>query len=277
MVGVYVFVHYSLLCVHLSKMQSTNSGMGPHVTSFPFLSYHTAAHRIWSSWWDAGGAWPGFTPQSLNSVLKHQYKGAREEKNQPLVELLNILRNSTYPCAGQSGSRRGARKERGSVLPLFPTLSVASAVAVSCSTEEVNYFVHNALSDPDRDLELEPHTALITPQPLTFEFAMRDPSWTEGQEVVKRARSASAPGPSWHCVQALATTPSAPVEESLGDLVQGKSCQAVEICRRCMDPQQREFKEHQSVQSHDFLQRPVAMSNQVPPEEQLYWPLYSEG
>ncbi len=26
-----------------------------------------------------------------------------------------------------------------------------------------------------------------------------------------------------------------------------------------MDPQQREFKEHQSVQSHDFLQRPVAI------------------
>lgn len=82
------------------------------------------------------------------------------------------------------------------MLPLFPTLSVASAMTVSCSTEDVNSFVHNALSDPDRDLELEPHAALISPQPLTFEFAMRDPSWTEGQEVVKRARSASAPGPS---------------------------------------------------------------------------------
>lgn len=37
-------------------------------------------------------------------------------------------------------------------------------------------------------------------------------------------------------VEYISATPSAPVEVSEGDLAQGKSCQAVEISRRCVDP-----------------------------------------
>lgn len=65
-----------------------------------------------------------------------------------------------------------------------------------CSAEEVNAFLHNTLSDPDRELELQPQKALIRPQLPSVVFALREPTLSEVQEVVKGARTASAPGPS---------------------------------------------------------------------------------
>lgn len=67
---------------------------------------------------------------------------------------------------------------------------------LKCPTKEVDSFLHDTLSDPERDLELEPHMALKNPKPPAVEFSMRELSWSEVQDVVKRAQSASAPGPS---------------------------------------------------------------------------------
>ena len=70
------------------------------------------------------------------------------------------------------------------------------------------------------------------------------------QGVVKGARSASALGSQWssiHRVQALPATPSAPLENLKGDLAQGKSCQPVEVCQGCLDPQGGELQKHQAV------------------------------
>ncbi len=52
--GVRVCSLLTAVCVHLSKMQSINS-------------------------WYGATCHAGFTSQSINSMLKHQYKGAREE------------------------------------------------------------------------------------------------------------------------------------------------------------------------------------------------------
>lgn len=53
-----------------------------------------------------------------------------------------------------------------------------------CSADELNTFLHNALSDPERELELQPQRALIIPPPLSVEFTLREPTWTEIKEVV---------------------------------------------------------------------------------------------
>lgn len=64
---------------------------------------------------------------------------------------------------------------------------------LSCSSQEVDQFLKNTLSDPLRDQPLDPQEALIEPPPPKVDFDFREPSL---KEVVKGARTTSAPGPS---------------------------------------------------------------------------------
>ena len=52
------------------------------------------------------------------------------------------------------------------------------------------------MSDPGRDKELGNLEAVIRPNLPTTKFDLEEPSRKEVREVVKAARSASAPGPS---------------------------------------------------------------------------------
>ncbi|XP_063058826.1 uncharacterized protein LOC134452393 [Engraulis encrasicolus] len=137
-------------------------------------------------------------------TLKKQYKVAGEEEKQPLEELRNILRRKLMTLRRAEGHRR-RRKERARSRAAFISnpfnftkklLGDKRSGVLMCSTAEANTFLHNNLSDPDRDQELGPQRTLISPQAPTVEFVMREPGWAEIQEVVKGARSASAPGPS---------------------------------------------------------------------------------
>lgn len=94
-----------------------------------------------------------------------------------------------------------------------------------CSAEDVNSFLHNTLSDPERELELKSQSALISPKPPSVDFALRAPTWTEFQEVMKGTRTASAPGPNGvlYTVYKLCTTPSSPVDDPEVDVAQGES------------------------------------------------------
>ncbi len=55
------------------------------------------------------------------------------------------------------------------MLPSFAStkelLEDKSSGSLMCSAEDVNAFLHNTLSNPERDHKLEPHKALISLQP----------------------------------------------------------------------------------------------------------------
>ncbi|XP_049336392.1 uncharacterized protein LOC125802421 [Astyanax mexicanus] len=137
-------------------------------------------------------------------TLKKQYKAAAEEEKKPLLELKNILRKKLMTLRRAEWHRRRA-KERARKRAAFianpfgftkQLLGDKRSGQLECSIEQVNHFLQDTVSDPQRDLELEPNKALIRPDLPTMEFNLKEPSLKEVEEVVKAARSASAPGPS---------------------------------------------------------------------------------
>ena len=63
------------------------------------------------------------------------------------------------------------------------------------SQEEVEAHLKETHSDPEREMDLPAHNKLISPEGPTEAFDDSQPRLTEFNEVLKRARSASAPGP----------------------------------------------------------------------------------
>ncbi|XP_077380867.1 uncharacterized protein LOC144020874 [Festucalex cinctus] len=137
-------------------------------------------------------------------TLKKQFKRATEEEKQPLAELHNILRKKlTTLRRAEWHRRRGrerARKRADFIANPFRfakrLLGDKRSGRLECSSEEVNYFLRNTMTDPLREEELGHNKALISPAPPTVEFKVSEPSLKEVEEVIKAARSASSPGPS---------------------------------------------------------------------------------
>ena len=136
--------------------------------------------------------------------LRSQFKKASTEKRLPLAELRDIVRRKLKMARRAEGHRR-RRKERAKKRTSFianpfgftrKLLGDKRSGQLSCSASEVNSFLRESLSDPDRRKELDNNDYLIDPDPPSSEFEMREPNWREIQDVVKAARSASAPGPS---------------------------------------------------------------------------------
>ncbi|KAJ8359538.1 hypothetical protein SKAU_G00160630 [Synaphobranchus kaupii] len=65
---------------------------------------------------------------------------------------------------------------------------------LACSEEEVDLHLHNNFSDPIRDQDLRNCEPVIRPPEPTEAFDLREPLLKEVQDVVKKARSRSAPG-----------------------------------------------------------------------------------
>lgn len=65
---------------------------------------------------------------------------------------------------------------------------------------------------------------LIDPLAPTWDFDGRKPSWQEIQEVVKRARSSSAPGPSGVPHKVYKNCPKSLHRHLEGDLEEGEGC-----------------------------------------------------
>lgn len=86
------------------------------------------------------------------------------------------------PGAAEKGERREerARKRAGFISNSFTftkkLLGDKQSGNHMCSTAEANTFLHNTLSDPERDQELGPQRALISPQAPAVEFVRREPS-----------------------------------------------------------------------------------------------------
>lgn len=65
-----------------------------------------------------------------------------------------------------------------------------------CTKEQMDQNLQHTFSDPDREVELGNCDALITLLEPTEAFDLREPLFKEVQQVVKKARAGSAPGPS---------------------------------------------------------------------------------
>lgn len=141
--------------------------------------------------------------QELRS-LKKQYKTATDEQKRPLAELRDILwKKLMILRRAEWHRRRGrerARKRAAFIANPFgftkQLLGDKRSGRLECSIEEMNRFLQETLSDSLREQELESNKALISLDPPTSEFNLREPSLKEVEEIVKAARSASSPGPS---------------------------------------------------------------------------------
>ncbi|KAL4001244.1 hypothetical protein ACER0C_006543 [Sarotherodon galilaeus] len=120
--------------------------------------------------------------QELKS-LRQQFKVASEKERGPLAELRSIIRKRLLTLRRAEWHRR-RRKER------------ARSGHLVCPKSEVDHYLKETYSDECREQDLGLCQALINPSTPEQEFDGEEPSWKEIQEVVKRARASSAPGPS---------------------------------------------------------------------------------
>lgn len=131
-------------------------------------------------------------------TLKKQFKLAKKQEQQPGKGKRG---KSSWPSTELNGVGDGEGKGPGNGHYLSKTPSalprsfLATNGHLKCSLEEVTY-LHKALSDSVSEQELGPNKGLVSPDPPSFEFNQKEPSWKEIEEVIKAARSASAPGPS---------------------------------------------------------------------------------
>ena len=141
--------------------------------------------------------------QELRS-LKKRFKKASSEERQPLAELREIVRKKLMTIRRAEGHRR-RRKERARKRTAFITNPFGFAKnllgdkrngQLNCTANTVNAFLHDTLKDPEREENLGHNEQMIQPESPTTDFNMKEPSWKEIQDVVRAARTASAPGPS---------------------------------------------------------------------------------
>ncbi|KAL7881484.1 hypothetical protein AOLI_G00083320 [Acnodon oligacanthus] len=67
---------------------------------------------------------------------------------------------------------------------------------LTCSKAEIERHLRDTFCDRSREQDLGHCQHLIDPPAPTLDFDGKEPSWKEIQEVIKKARSSSAPGPS---------------------------------------------------------------------------------
>ena len=130
------------------------------------------------------------TVQDLRRELrapKKKYKQANEGERQPLTELREILR-AKLRTIRKAEWHRWRRKERARKRTSFVTdpfgfakklLGDERSGQLNCLTEELNTYLRDNLSDPDRDKELGNLEAVIRPHQPTTKFDLGEPSWKE--------------------------------------------------------------------------------------------------
>ncbi|KAL7833617.1 hypothetical protein AOLI_G00285770 [Acnodon oligacanthus] len=141
--------------------------------------------------------------QELKS-LRRRFKEAREEETGPLAELRNILRKKLMTLRRAEWHRR-RRKERARKRAAFianpfgftkQLLGKKRNGQLTCSKAEIDHHLRDTFCDRSREQDLGHCQHLIYPPTPTLNFNGKEPSWKEIQEVIKKARSSSAPGPS---------------------------------------------------------------------------------
>ncbi|KAJ8014696.1 hypothetical protein DPEC_G00018330 [Dallia pectoralis] len=136
--------------------------------------------------------------------LKRRFKEAREEEKCPLGELCAILCKKVMTLRRAEWHRR-RRKERVRKRAAFianpfgftkQLLGKKRSGQLTCSKAEIDCHLRDNFGDGAREQDLGNCQYLIDPPAPTLDFDGKEPSWKEIQEVIKKARPGSAPGPS---------------------------------------------------------------------------------
>ncbi|KAJ8333522.1 hypothetical protein SKAU_G00415300 [Synaphobranchus kaupii] len=137
--------------------------------------------------------------EDTDKVLEATAKGDVDRRLQTMTTIIVSL------AVERADWHRRRRKERARKLASFianpfgftkQLLGQKLSGRLACSKEEIDLHIQTTYSDPERQQELGHCNILIEPPPPVKEFDSREPLLKEVQDVVKRARSSSAPGPS---------------------------------------------------------------------------------
>lgn len=137
-------------------------------------------------------------------VLKRQYKLAEEEERIGLAQLMNILRKKIIVLRRAEWHRR-RRRERARKRAAFianpfkftrDLLGQKRSGRLASSQEDVDQYLSQKFSDPEKDQELGECHILINPPEPEVQMDMSELQLNEVREVVCKARACSAPGPS---------------------------------------------------------------------------------
>lgn len=137
-------------------------------------------------------------------LLGRQFKVAREEEQAGLTELRSIMRKKlTTLRRAEWHRRRGRERARRRAAFISNPFGFTKKILgqkrsghLACTEDEVNKYLNATYSGSAREEDLGPCRTLITPPEPTSAFNTKEPTLKEVEEVVKAARSNSAPGPS---------------------------------------------------------------------------------
>ena len=137
-------------------------------------------------------------------LLGRQFKQAREEEKAGLAELRSILRKKlTTLHQAEWHRRRGRERARKCAAFISNPFGFTKKILgqkrsghLACTENEVNKYLSSTYRDSAREEDLGPCRTLITPPEPTLAFNTKEPTLKEVEEVVKAARTSSAPGPS---------------------------------------------------------------------------------
>ena len=93
---------------------------------------------------------------------------------------------------------------------------------LQCSLEQLNHFLQDTVSDPLREQDLEPNKAVISPDPPTTQFNLKEPGLKEVEEIIQVAAQHLLQQHSLPALQTLPRASIASVEASEGELEKGE-------------------------------------------------------
>ena len=142
------------------------------------------------------------TRKELTSV-KRQYRKAKEEEKVGLQQLRSTLREklSTLNKAEQTRQRKRKRERQRARFIQNPyqfskdILDNERSGTLESSMEDIEQHLRNVHSDPSREVPLGDCSRLEPEDPPETPLDTKEPSLSEVQHVVKKARTGSAPGP----------------------------------------------------------------------------------
>ncbi|XP_062387675.1 uncharacterized protein LOC134076569 [Sardina pilchardus] len=136
--------------------------------------------------------------------LGRQYKQAREEEKAGLAELRSMLRKRlTTLRRAEWHRKRGRERARRRAAFIANPFGVTRKILgqkrggkLTCSQEEVDAYLSTTYSDAAKEKDLNPCSTLLTPPDPITGFNIKEPTLKEVEEVIRAARTSSAPGPS---------------------------------------------------------------------------------
>lgn len=135
--------------------------------------------------------------------LRKQYKKAEESEKQGFSDLADIWREKLIALRKAERLRKN-RKERSKRVAQFTSKPFAflkrlyadkRSGRLQASRTETEQYLKTTYGDPDRELDLGVHPNLISPDEPTTPLDGSLPKLSEVRELLKKARSGSAPGP----------------------------------------------------------------------------------